>query len=646
MSTPAIENGPYRDGLLWIGRSYRYIRCGSAENCAKPADERDLEAARGQARCFVHEAEWRGISRKVPAVPGWVVPGESRIFLVHSDGLAPHHGRIFGYFVVARREALSSSGLALAAPDVQRELPWKPPENGEADEAADDLGALTVDVRDTLTGRPLGGARVRAIRRSAEHEARRDGLHYQLVLPPGPCRLSVSMPTYGDTEIEGVQVRSRKRRKLTVHLLPEGRQGSEGDERTRRCPDGSEIVTHRWHDGRWVETGERCPEAEDPPECTEGEVELTVCPDGGIIPVRICRGGEWIDTGARCPDGPPGPTPPGPTPPGPTPPGPTPPGPGPDQPPPDLHGPDVDVEIFAPHRSCSLRLQPRAAYLVDALCAEINDTFAQEVRRADLPGRYRQARTDDQRWKLVLEGRRIFRSVAGRISGAWTPTTRIPPEVAVRSSLHGELVLFADPPMFTKTPRAAFRGLEHIDGDHLLAQIEEGVAEPAIRVYVAPGEDGAALTRRQVEAALAGPEHVSLTTVHDLLDRLADQVAKRLDAHGSISLPHIGTLRPAGCEKVRSLNRRTLEKQLVESLPTYSKKVRGKDGKERTRILPVLRAAEVHRLLDRLGELADRELRRTERFRIPHIGTLERRGGTTTRFRPSTRLPEPVEFVP
>ncbi len=87
------------DGLLWIGSSYKKFLCASRTTCATPFKW-------GKPHCFVHEAEWRGISRKLPRIPKWAVPGRTRIFLTYRDGLSRGSGRIFGYFVLGRLEVL------------------------------------------------------------------------------------------------------------------------------------------------------------------------------------------------------------------------------------------------------------------------------------------------------------------------------------------------------------------------------------------------------------------------------------------------------------------------------------------------------------------------------------------------------------
>lgn len=117
MPTEHYDSDNCADGLLWIGQTYEGIHCRSAKSCAIPTG----------ARCFVHEAKWRGISRKVPHAPRWAVPGKSRIFLVHHGGeKTADPGKIFGYFVLWRVEVLSRLRHPVPSPDVEVH-PWSGP---------------------------------------------------------------------------------------------------------------------------------------------------------------------------------------------------------------------------------------------------------------------------------------------------------------------------------------------------------------------------------------------------------------------------------------------------------------------------------------------------------------------------------------
>lgn len=588
----------FRDGLLWIGGSYHAIECGKHHNCAASGD---LDAARGQARCFVHEAEWRGISRKVPGVPQWAVPGETRIFLAHRDGLAPSHGRLFGYFLLHRVEVLSEgTTTTLASPDVEQKLPWRGPK---------DAGGLTVQVYDAVTGRPLRGAEVRAqAAGAAPGLATPDHLAYQLTLPVLEHQLEVSMPGYRPTVLDGIQVPAGKRRKVAVYLQPGDREVATGAVRKMTCPDNSEIVTHRRIDGKWRRTRERCPT---PPKHEEGTLEWSICPGGDLIPVRIYLGGAWQDTGVRCTgDG--------------------------ACKPPSIPVPP-DCELFVPHRSCSLRLRPGAVYLVDALCAAIHDRFCEILQQNGLSERYKSARSDGERWKLILDGRKDFVRIATEMSREWRAGSNIPGNLAGRAGHRGELVLFEEPVILAKKPQAGFRGLQRIDGDDLLHQIAQGVQEPTVHVYVPDGGKEAMLSRREIAVRLAEQEKTTLAAVEDLLDTVAELAGEELvkSGHQAVRLPQMGILHAGTGRGTGSpVSREDLERALVARL---RKTAAGK---------PLLSGKSVHRLLDHLAALATDELHARGAFRLPRIGTL-RSHGERLDFKPSASLGvAKVRFLP
>ena len=95
------------DGLLWLGESnhrYRWFDCGGP-TCAIP-----ITPYRGKDHCFVHEAERRGVSRKISHLPAWVEPGRTKIFVAHHAGLGtPYRGKIFGYFTVERIDLIGEA---------------------------------------------------------------------------------------------------------------------------------------------------------------------------------------------------------------------------------------------------------------------------------------------------------------------------------------------------------------------------------------------------------------------------------------------------------------------------------------------------------------------------------------------------------
>lgn len=76
-----------------------------------------------------------------------------------------------------------------------------------------------------------------------------------------------------------------------------GFECKDGDEEHFLCPpDGPSIVVKKCVDGKWVNTGEKCPDAQ----CSEGDTVKKKCPGGGEIVVKKCVGGKWINTGKSC----------------------------------------------------------------------------------------------------------------------------------------------------------------------------------------------------------------------------------------------------------------------------------------------------------------------------------------------------------
>lgn len=409
------------DGLLWIGQTYPKFFCGQSESCVRP------ERPQGP-HCFVHEAEQRGVSRRLSAMPPWVVPGQSRIFLVHRGGeKEASKGRIFGYFVVNRTEVLTPPGEK--APD----------------------------------GRTSDGPMTR---------------------PPA---------LNGEPSI-----------------------------RTERCWNGETIVTHRYdaERKRWVRTGEECPEPPEPdegpeppesgdtrgrpgaPEPEEGDMSFAESDQGERIATHVFHGGQWHPTGAG-----------------------------------GSERISVEDEELVEHRGCSIRHDPGAVYVVDGLAAEIADAFADRLdggsirRRHDVPA-----------------GRRLFNGVVDevvvdRASKAWVPSS-----LRGKATVRGELVLFNDPPLFEKQPRASFRSLAHIDGGHLLAQIAAEVPRPSIR---ACRHRAGVTTQQEVIAVLAERSHANKAFARQLLGELAHLAREELDEFGEFRLPGMGTLKRGKDGRVR-----------------------------------------------------------------------------------------------
>lgn len=153
----------------------------------------------------------------------------------------------------------------------------------------------------------------------------------------------------------------------------------------------------------------------------------------------------------------------------------------------------IEDELLVEHRGCSLREDPGAVYLVDGLAAEIGDAFSA---------------------RLFQEPR--------------------------RATVHGEIVLFDDPPLFEKHPQAWFRPLERIDGDNLLAQIAAG--EPRVSIHGCHRQAGA-MSQQEVISVLAERMEANKTFTERLLAELADLAQEDLKRYKKFRVPHWGMVR-------------------------------------------------------------------------------------------------------
>ena len=116
----------FGDGIIWIGQSYAKIICKNIP----PADPKYAEYhnycyldGNKKKRCFVHEAELRGCCRKVAAVPNWMTPGESLVFLVHRDDRDRTQGSLFGCYVLKRFEIITDPEIYEGLTE-EDNLPW------------------------------------------------------------------------------------------------------------------------------------------------------------------------------------------------------------------------------------------------------------------------------------------------------------------------------------------------------------------------------------------------------------------------------------------------------------------------------------------------------------------------------------------
>lgn len=96
------ENSNCIDTLIWIGKTYYSKILGT--DPGKPLTFSYPPKGMWPRDCYVHEAEIRGCCRKVPAIPNWLAPKKSRIFLAHQRGKRNGCACLFGYYVFRRAE--------------------------------------------------------------------------------------------------------------------------------------------------------------------------------------------------------------------------------------------------------------------------------------------------------------------------------------------------------------------------------------------------------------------------------------------------------------------------------------------------------------------------------------------------------------
>jgi len=508
---PAAEDlagtvGPLRcrDGLLWIGGTYRWFFCGSEKSCAIPYRPVDAD------HCFVHEAERRGISRKVAAAPKWVIPGLTRVFVAYrGDQKRGDRGRIFGYFVLGRVETLR----------VSQPMPVPFVETKARGLASRENGLCRVEVVDSESGSRVPSASL-AFERVGTPEAvaclsdaDSQGC-CSIELGAGEYRVRCEAEGYRPGILDRLKVEPGRARVRDFNIEPEDQRPHEKPEpsqKTKECADGSTIVTHEWVDGRWRGTGERCPDdPSEPDECTDRDIRLGFCPDGTIYLAEVCVDGKWRDTGGDCPT-----------------------------------NPSVGDEVLAEHRSCSLRLRPGSTYLVDSLAAEIHDAFAVALDSETLRDDYRGAFGDTAREDVAAEGRKLFNTTVDQVLAtrkARTTEYAIPPEIQGMVTVRGDLVLFHNPPVFERRPRVSSRSLLRIDGGDLIRGIAAGSEPVGIPVCAEPGT-GSSITKDEIVARLSYRANVNNATARLFLDALSELAAEQLSqgVDRSFRLPGLGT---------------------------------------------------------------------------------------------------------
>ena len=289
----------FNDGMIWVGQSYYRILC-PGNSCAEPGSKK-------KRKCYVHEANWRGCCRKVPDEPKWIVPGKSKIFLVHRDNVkSKNRGKIFGYFVVKRIEKLQIPEK-IAPLQIKKTVALKA---GKLEELIKENVNPTLEgfVYRTDNGDPIKGAEVRfqpegEKENMAEKTTSGDDGHYKLELLPGSYDAYVNAVCYDEETLEGVEISYEEKTTQDFYLTPQ--KCGEKLELKMECWNGDKIVTHRFEGGEWVETGNKCPDPpKKPPKCNDGDVRTQECWDGTRVVTYRCKNGKWVKTKDKCPSPP------------------------------------------------------------------------------------------------------------------------------------------------------------------------------------------------------------------------------------------------------------------------------------------------------------------------------------------------------
>lgn len=112
-----------RDLLIWVGQpKKRSVILKETDGGLEPVY---TSSRYSKIDGYIKEASEMGCCRRIPQLPSWVVPGESRVFLVHKGNhKSIERGSIFGYFIVKRAEYITEQqGPGLVKP-ATGQIPW------------------------------------------------------------------------------------------------------------------------------------------------------------------------------------------------------------------------------------------------------------------------------------------------------------------------------------------------------------------------------------------------------------------------------------------------------------------------------------------------------------------------------------------
>lgn len=522
-----LNEKKYIDGMIWIGKSYEKILCKQKGSCGIPVKNK-------RNKCFVHEAEWRGCCRKIPNIPEWVVPGKSKIFLVHSDNFkSKEKGKIFGYFVLERVEMIWPPQKVMPL-EVNPTSPLQIKKLKKLQQEDEKILELKGTVYRADTGKPLKGAVIDAeIVKGQDSEKTvtdKNGT-YKLVLAAGHYRIIASAQGFVTEVLEGLEVLLNEKIKHDFYMILQ--KCIEGQKLRRTCWNGKEIVTHQCKDGKWVPTGKKCLEPPKPQEklakCKDGQELNQECWDGSKIVTHRCENGNWVATGEECPPFP--------------------------EPPDDGPMPvPIDITMFEPHRSCSLRFKPGGVYLVDALSADVTDTFNKNIRETDIWKDYKKATNDRARKACIEEGNKLFKDILQRFRKTRKTKTQIHFSPKNKVGLRGELILFENYPIYENCPRASFLGIRRIDGDELLLQIAHGVSSPVIPYYITDSTSS-----KIIRAALSKELKINLAASGRYFKKFIELFTNELKKKCKLGIMDFGTFKVVRCKARKGRNPRTGE---------------------------------------------------------------------------------------
>ena len=522
--------------MIWIGKSYKKILCRQKGSCGIPVKNK-------LNKCFVHEAEWRGCCRKIPNTPEWVVPGKSKIFLIHSDNFkSKEKGKIFGYFVLERVEMIRPPQKVMPL-EVNPTSPLQIKRLKKLQQEDEKILVLKGTVYRADTGKPLKGVVIDAEivkGQDSEKTVTDENGVYKFMLAVGQYCVKVSAQCFETQVCEGIELSLNEKSEHDFYLTPE--KCLEGQELSRTCWDGPKIVTHKCKDGKWQPTGEIFPEPQEQHNktkgCKEGKELIQECWDGSKIVTHRCENGTWVATNKKCPGIPESPYEPN-----------------------GSNGYDhepisvpIDTTMFESHRSCSLRFKPGSIYLVDALTADVTDTFNREILKSGIWKDYKKAASDAARKACIKQGNRLFKDILTRFRKTRIARTKIPSFIKAKAELRGELVLFNDPPIYENHPRVSFLGIRRINGDELLQQIVDRVLVPEIPYYF-PKET----PRRIIISELSKELRINQAASERGLNRLIEVLTNGIKEKGELRIWGFGTFKIIHLKARKGRNPRTGE---------------------------------------------------------------------------------------